>query len=378
MTYAKLSGRLGAYVAWRIILLTAVAVLFSALAGRAEAQTGCCQFAGPSCDISQNPGLCQTFGGQFFANRGCDGAGLCSVVRSRRPIIRPGVTRNRPLRTGFSRPALPVRPHGPHVTLVPAPLATPTPGPISPSGCCQLPSSTGAPLCSGPVDDFACISAGGVFVLDSSCDPFTRRCNPPPSALGCCQLGSPLQPFCSASNDFGACSLAGGIFVNDSVCTLAGSCAAVAPRCGNSIVEVGEQCEFDSDCRFPIEGCTDTCECVGGVEVLLRWTNYNDLNLEVTDPRGNVYVPPFDANRQCGAATNKPEEFVFLPPGRAPIGCYTIRAEYREECPASRGVDTHIDIRLSNEGYKSTIHDVPGPEEGETFVTTFGVRASCF
>lgn len=347
------------------------------VAGEARAQSGCCQYAFSNCQDSSDPTGCSGSGGQFFNSRGCDAtSGLCSTQRLRRPPVRPQLSRTRPLRSGaINRPVLPVRPHGPHVTLVPAPLATPTPAPTT-NGCCQLPSSNGAPLCSSFTDDFACISSGGVFVPGSSCDRATNRCNPGPD-LGCCQLGTVSAPFCAANANSTTCSINGGTFVSAGLCTGSGFCAAPAPRCGNGLIERGEECEADRDCGAN-EGCTDTCQCAGAVEVLLRWTNQNDLNLTVIDPRGNVYAPSRDANRECVSATNKPEEFVYLPPGRAPIGCYLVRAEYHRQCPAAGIVDTHIDLRLNVEGYKSTVHDVPGPVEGETFETTFGVRASCF
>lgn len=37
----------------------------------------------------------------------------------------------------------------------------------------------------------------------------------------------------------------------------------------------------------------------------------------------------------------------------------------------------HLDIRVNVEGFRSTVHDVPGPFEGTRTVTSFGVRVPC-
>lgn len=286
--------------------------------------------------------------------------------------IRPG----RPPAQIRPRPPRVVVPHDPHVTFLPAatatPTATPTPGIV---GCCQYGGFQ--PVCAAPVAEDECVFSGGTFIAEAACDPVSRLCvGPPQPEPGCCQLAGAV-PACFGGTEL-ECFRAGGRYVDGSRCDATGSvCDPPASGCGNGIVEPGEECETDFDCASSAEGCTDQCLCVGGLEVWLRWTNYNDVDLEVIDPDGNVYVPREDVNDDCGSATRRPTEFLFLPPGDAPAGCYTVRAHFDHQCPRSGSVDTHLQVRLNVAGFKYTIRDVPGPQPGETFETHFGVETSC-
>lgn len=351
----------------------------------AEAQgSGCCRFS-RSCTTTSTSFACVQAGGAFEANSTCNSArGRCVgaslvVPRLRRPTTgRPSF---RPVTVQV------IRPHGPHVVLVPAVTATPQPTPTATAtprrdsvGCCQL-AYDNVPFCSAPTDRTACNRNEGYFVADATCNDDSGICRPvepQPVAVGCCQQNT-QNPSCANAVSESQCNYVNGLFVDDAACSRnTGFCVRPPlPRCGDGVIESGEECEYDADCRTPAEGCTDSCLCAGGLEVLLRWTNQNDVDLTVIDPLGNVYVPSHDANPACRETTNKPEEFVFLPPGRAPIGCYTIRAHYDHQCPETRGVDTHLDLRLNVEGTKSTIHVVPGGAPGSVYEARFGLRADC-
>lgn len=366
---------------WPICALALLVWAISPRSGAAE-ELGCCQLNG-RCVSTQQSLACAQAQGQFSATRVCNATrSLCVEA----PLIAPRVKKRPPPRVLSSRriQARPVRPHGPHVVLVPAVTATrspnPTPTPTSRHGaslCCQL-AQDNRPFCTAPLDPFTCHHIGGSLVPEASCDGRSGLCRSLSSPRGCCQIDGDT-PWCTGAVTSSRCVAAGGVFIEDAACNgRLGLCvqSPVAP-CGNGVIEPGEECERDADCGNPAEGCTDSCHCAGGLEVLLRWTNQNDLDLTVIDPRGNIYVPTHDANPECRNTTNKPEEFVFLPPGRAPIGCYTVLVHYDQRCPETRGVDTHLDIRLNLEGTKSTLHDVPGPQPEETFETKFGLRATC-
>lgn len=339
---------------------------------------GCCQLAGPSCGPSDQPGLCEALGGQFYSGMVCGAADLCvpqrTTTRLRRPPARQMFFRPHPPIVGRFRPPQRIPPHGPHATQVAAPTATPTPTPPPGPGCCELLNQPNA-FCSAPTDSFSCAANGGVFVADASCDIASNRCAP--AGPGCCQLSDQDGPRCMPGVFAARCAQAGGAFLPGGACDRASGLCSTVPRCGNGFVESGEECEVDADCAAPIEGCTDTCQCAGGVEVWLRWTDQNDLNLSLIDPRGRVYVAADDDNRACVDVSNKPDESIFLAPGRAPIGCYTVRVEHQTQCPQAREDRSALDIRLNVEGYKSTVHDIPGPAEGEVFETTFGIRVPC-
>lgn len=352
------------YLPRRIAIFAVATILLSAglLPQRVAAQ--CCQLSATRCVASDDFNFCERSGGDFFDNRSCGSGQLC--VRSRSKVTTHSLRIRRPARI--------VWPHKPHVTLVPAFTATPTPSPTPRrAGCCELQRS-GIDACGSQVQAFDCSRAGGVFVGDAACDTRTNRCADD-AVLGCCQRGTRHDRQCSAPNRREDCP---DSFVPDGHCNRAsGLCSPPLPRCGNGIIENGEECESDDNCFQPTEGCTDQCVCAGAVEVLLRWTNPNDLNLSVVDPHGSLFVPRANANQQCHDTSNRPEEFIYFPPGRAPLGCYTVQVDYAQPCPEAGIVDTHLDIRLNVEGIKSTVHDVPGPREYSRTVTTFGVRASC-
>lgn len=85
----------------------------------------------------------------------------------------------------------------------------------------------------------------------------------------------------------------------------------------------------------------------GDIQVTLRWTSNDDLDLAVTDPAGDVVaffnrsVPSqgqldVDANAGCADQTNSPIENIFWPPGGAPQGQYNIEVNLFSRCNESR------------------------------------------
>jgi len=343
-----MSGACTSYAALAFALTLAACAAMLGSPGIAQAQLGCCQLSGSACTTTGLASLCAANSGTFFADRACQGGALCTRLRPRIAPRDPRIalpTANLPRRAPAERaPALirpqppkVVVPHGPRATFAPAitatPTATATPVPNT-FGCCQIPNNV-ARTCASPVDAGTCLNAGGSFVQDGVCN----------ESIGLCEIRPVPPPPLSF--------------------------------CGNGFVEPGEECERDSDCAQPAEACTERCQCAGGVEFWLRWTNYNDIDLTVIDPLGNVYVPHRNVNEDCSSATRAPEESIFLAPGQAPVGCYKVYAHFAKRCPRSGLVDTHLQVRLNVAGFKWTFQDVPGPQPGEFFATQFGFRQNC-
>lgn len=81
----------------------------------------------------------------------------------------------------------------------------------------------------------------------------------------------------------------------------------------------------------------------GDIQVTLRWTTADDLDLAVTDPSGQTasfFNPQIssggqldvDANAGCGSRMPSPIENVFWPPSQAPQGEYSIAVNLFSRC----------------------------------------------
>lgn len=84
----------------------------------------------------------------------------------------------------------------------------------------------------------------------------------------------------------------------------------------------------------------------GDIQVTLRWTSADDLDLAVTDPSGQTvsfFNPTIasggkldvDANAGCGTTTTSPIENIFWPPSAAPQGQYSIEVNLFTRCGGS-------------------------------------------
>jgi hypothetical protein len=102
----------------------------------------------------------------------------------------------------------------------------------------------------------------------------------------------------------------------------------------------------------------------GDIQVTLRWTTTDDLDLYVTDPSGqvvsymNTSVPSggqldVDANAGCGGTTNSPIENIFWPPSEAPQGQYSIAVNLFSRCAGSGPIS--FEIRLLVQGTTQTL-----------------------
>lgn len=84
----------------------------------------------------------------------------------------------------------------------------------------------------------------------------------------------------------------------------------------------------------------------GDIQVTLRWTTTDDVDLAVTDPSGDVLAYynravasqgqlDVDANAGCSEQNSSPIENVFWPAGQAPQGQYSIEVNLFTRCGSS-------------------------------------------
>lgn len=108
----------------------------------------------------------------------------------------------------------------------------------------------------------------------------------------------------------------------------------------------------------------------GDIQVTLRWTTTDDLDLAVTDPSGNVVfygnpsVPSggqldVDANAGCSGQTNSPIENIFWPAAGAPQGNYNIEVNLFSRCTQNTA-PIPFEVRLLVQGNVQTLSGTVG------------------
>lgn len=110
------------------------------------------------------------------------------------------------------------------------------------------------------------------------------------------------------------------------------------------LIDLGEICPVPQ--QFVAAGTPSLG--TGDIQVTLRWTSSDDLDLAVNDPQGQTVTffnrevvsggqLDVDANAGCGGTTTSPIENIFWPPSEAPQGAYQIRVNLFSRCqsPAS-------------------------------------------
>lgn len=114
----------------------------------------------------------------------------------------------------------------------------------------------------------------------------------------------------------------------------------------------------------------------GDIQVTLRWTSVDDLDLAVIDPSGDIvaYFSPsipsggqldVDANAACSEGNTSPIENIFWPTGEAPQGEYTIEVNLFTRCaPSSEPIP--FSLRVLSQGtvnnYEGTVSDASPTE----------------
>ena len=103
----------------------------------------------------------------------------------------------------------------------------------------------------------------------------------------------------------------------------------------------------------------------GDVQVTLRWSGYNDLDLHVVDPLGEEIfyqhsasasggLLDVDSNAGCErTVTDSPVENIYWPIGSAPRGEYTVSVVYFSHCGTELD-DTEFRIQLKVDGQTQT------------------------
>jgi hypothetical protein len=113
------------------------------------------------------------------------------------------------------------------------------------------------------------------------------------------------------------------------------------------------------------ELCSEQTLGTGDIQVTLKWSTADDLDLAVTDPSGaqvwfqNPRVASsgeldVDANAGCQANTSVPIENVFWPETQAPTGAYTIAVNLYQRCGGTSGA-VPFTITLLNKGNTQTL-----------------------
>jgi hypothetical protein len=113
------------------------------------------------------------------------------------------------------------------------------------------------------------------------------------------------------------------------------------------------------------EICSEQSLGTGDIQVTLKWSTADDLDLAVIDPSGAQvwYQNPrvassgeldVDANAGCQADTAVPIENVFWPETQAPTGDYTIAVNLYQRCGGASGA-IPFTITLLNKGVTQTL-----------------------
>ncbi|MDJ0703154.1 MAG: hypothetical protein QNJ46_07740 [Leptolyngbyaceae cyanobacterium MO_188.B28] len=121
--------------------------------------------------------------------------------------------------------------------------------------------------------------------------------------------------------------------------------------------EFGSVWDLDSLCRPPED---KSVLGTGDVQVTLRWSSEDDLDLEVTDPNGETatFLNPYlssggeldaDANAVCEDTTNEPVENIYWPFGGGIPGDYVVTVNLFSFCTANSQVEFSLTILVQGE-----------------------------
>ena len=152
---------------------------------------------------------------------------------------------------------------------------------------------------------------------------------------------------------------------------LAGGAAVAQERQGCFLVGPGRQViDLDEICPTPppflLTSPGESSLGTGDIQVTLRWTTTDDVDLAVTGPDGqaisweNTGPSPSggtldrDDNASCLAMTQSPIENIFWPTGQAPEGSYSIEVNLFQRCSVS-SEPISFEVRLLVQGTEETL-----------------------
>ncbi|GAB4371801.1 MAG: hypothetical protein Kow00121_13570 [Elainellaceae cyanobacterium] len=117
-----------------------------------------------------------------------------------------------------------------------------------------------------------------------------------------------------------------------------------------SLIDLSEICPAARQVEIATPAGAEPELGTGDIQVTLRWSTTDDLDLAVTDPSGDVVAYynaaiasggqlDVDANAGCAEQNATPIENIFWPPGQAPEGNYTVAVNLFSRCQGSGPVD---------------------------------------
>ncbi|NJL22450.1 MAG: hypothetical protein HC895_19200 [Leptolyngbyaceae cyanobacterium SM1_3_5] len=114
------------------------------------------------------------------------------------------------------------------------------------------------------------------------------------------------------------------------------------------ITDTGQLIDLGEICPSPPQLATAEAPTLGtgDIQVTLRWTTSDDLDLAVSDPQGQTVTYfnrqvqsggqlDVDANAGCSSSTTSPIENIFWPPSQAPQGNYQVVVNLFTRCQPS-------------------------------------------
>lgn len=117
----------------------------------------------------------------------------------------------------------------------------------------------------------------------------------------------------------------------------------------------------------------------GDIQVTLQWNTFDDLDLWVVDPSGEMIFfdhtqsvsggkLDVDANPRCEEQTSHPVENIFWPTGSAPHGTYQVRVNYYQMCVSSDPVAYTVRVLVDGQTseYQGTVSSVGNTQDVTT------------
>lgn len=138
-----------------------------------------------------------------------------------------------------------------------------------------------------------------------------------------------------------------------------------------TLVNLSEICPAPQQIQIASPGPGGTPQLgTGDIQVTLRWSTTDDLDLAVTDPSGDTvaYFNPsvasggqldVDANAGCSEQNATPIENIFWPPSEAPQGNYSIAVNLFSRCEGAGPVSFNLTLLVqgTTETFTGTVDE---------------------
>lgn len=131
-------------------------------------------------------------------------------------------------------------------------------------------------------------------------------------------------------------------------------------------IDLGEICPSAQPFTPPAQASSAPTLGTGDIQVTLRWTTSDDLDLAVRDPSGDIVAYynraissggqlDVDANAGCSEQNTSPIENIFWPSGGAPQGQFSIEVNLFTRCPGGGSGSIPFNLTLLVQGTTRTI-----------------------